>query len=173
MKTNTTVTPNVGHYVVCTVHRYGLRTYHVTKEKRCTCGGTVKRPCPHIRAVTDHLRAGGKRAPEAPEEHPTLRLRETRQKGPLSGTPTAAPLTCPICGTPVEQRSPDLWRCPKDASHYWQWRGERNGGAIRKFLTQPHPNKQGAFYEMTREQRHAFLVQAARRLHAGGHTSHV
>jgi hypothetical protein len=166
MKANTTVTPKIGCYMVCTAGPWGLRTHHVTKDKRCTCGGTTKRPCSHIRAVANYLRAGGSRAPAMAEPRPKFQVREGRD----DNTPPAAPATCPICGVPVEKRGPDLWRCPQDSTHYWQWRGERNGGAIRKFLTGSHPTKQGAFYEQTTEEREAFLIQAARQMHTGGYT---
>ena len=159
MNGSTTVTPRIGCYVVSTAGPWGVRTYYVAKDKRCTCGGTARRPCPHIRAVTDYLREGGSRAPVMSEPHPRFR-------GHDDSTPPAA---CPICGAPVEVISPDFWRCPQDATHYWQWRGERNGGAVRKFLTRPHPAKQGAFYEQTAEERESFLAGAARQMHAGGY----
>jgi hypothetical protein len=165
MKANVTVAARTGYYCVTVIDRLlGLRTYSVDKEKRCSCGGTAKRPCSHIRAVTDYLRKGGQRAPE---EHSMLRLRDT-PGSPPSGGP--APLTCPICGTAVETQDIGFWRCPKDPSHYWQWRGEQSG--IRDFMTKPHPSKQGAFYAMSMEEREAFLEQAARRMHVGGHTPH-
>jgi hypothetical protein len=166
MKTNITVAARTGYYLVTVIdQRLGLRTYSVDKEKRCSCGGTAKRPCRHIRAVAAYLRQGGRRAPE---KDPMLHVRETRQGSPPSGGP--APLTCPICGTPVETQGIGFWRCPKDATHYWQWRGEQSG--IRDFMTKPHPSKQGAFYAMSIEEREAFLEQAARRMHVGGHTPH-
>ena len=95
-----------------------------------------------------------------------FRVRETRQGSPPSGSP--APVTCPICGTPVDKLGPDFWRCPKDTTHYWQWRGERVG--IKAFLTRSHPAKSSAFYSMTPEEREAFLDQATRRMHKGGYT---
>jgi hypothetical protein len=165
MKANTMVSVRTGCYVVTVIdQRLGLRTYSVDKQKRCSCGGTAKRPCRHIRAVAAYLRQGGQRAPE---EHSMLRLRDT-PGSPPSGGP--APLTCPICGTAVETQEVGFWRCPKDPSHYWQWRGERAG--IDKFLTKPHPAKQGAFYEMTLEEREAFLEEAARRMRSGRYTPH-
>jgi hypothetical protein len=170
MKSNTVVTPKVGFYVVTIVDRtLGVQMRFVGKDKRCSCGGTAQRPCRHIRAVTDYLRQGGKRAPEAGEESATLRLREKSDGGPPSGTP----MTCPLCGATVEKLAPDFWRCPKDPSHYWQWRGERDGGAIKHFLTQrSHPAKKGPFYDMSLEERESFLEQASRRFNAGGYTAH-
>ena len=66
----------------------------------------------------------------------------------------------------------DMWRCPRDASHFWQWRGERNGGAVRRFFTEPHLAKQGAFYEQSIEDREAFLHRVAHHTHSGGYTPH-
>jgi hypothetical protein len=158
VNTHVTVIPKIGYYLVTTVdHRLGVQTRTVDRRKRCSCGGTAKRPCPHIRAVANYLREGGERASE---ECPAPRLPEKGDDGPLSGTPTM----CPICGTPVDSLAPDFWRCPHDPSHYWRWRGERSG--VKDFLTKPHPAKAGAFYTMSREAREAFLAQATRRLHA-------
>jgi len=171
MNENVMVTPKIGFYLVTIVdRRWGVQTRCVDKSKRCSCGGTAKRPCRHIRAVTGYLRQGGKRAPETAreQEHPSLQLREKQEDGPLSGNP--APMACPICGTPVEKHDLDFWQCPRDSAHYWQCRAERNGGAIREFLTQPGPSKQGPFYSMSLEERDAFLAQAAQRMHAGGYT---
>jgi hypothetical protein len=162
MNGNTTVTPKIGCYMVCTAGPWGVRTHHVAKDKRCTCGGTARRPCLHIRAVARYLREGGSRAAAVSKPRPRLQVREGRD----DNTPPAA---CPICGAPVEERGPDLWRCPQDSTHYWQWRGERNGGAVRKFLTRPHPAKRGAFYEQTSEERESFLAQVAGQMHAGGY----
>jgi hypothetical protein len=166
MKANTTVSVRTGCYVVTVIDRLlGLRTYSVDKQKRCSCGGTAKRPCRHIRAVAAYLRQGGRRAPE---KDPMLRVRETTQGSPPSGGP--APLTCPICGEPVETQGVGFWRCPKDTSHYWRWRGEQTG--IKSFLTGSHPAKRGAFYAMSLEERKAFLEEAARRMRSGRYTPH-
>ena len=143
---NTRVTVKPGYYIVTTAARWGVRTHVVTKEKRCNCG---RKDCSHIKAVAEHLRNGGSRAP-------VKRVREDRTP------PSSAPLTCPICSTVVE-RGLDYWRCPKDRIHYWQWRGEVGG--MKAFLTRPHPAKSGAFYQQTVEEREAFLEQAARRMH--------
>jgi hypothetical protein len=150
-----TVIPNTGHYTVITQDPDGrVRLHLVGKDKRCSCGGSPERRCGHIEAVAAYLRAGGKRAPVGSEVH---------RSGP---TPT---LACPICGEAAEPRG-SIWRCSASAAHYWQWRGERNGGAIHRFLTQAHPAKQGAFYEQTAEEREAFLEQVTRQMHAGGYT---
>jgi hypothetical protein len=67
---------------------------------------------------------------------------------------------CPICGADTEPTgSVDAWRCTEDSSHYWLWRGER----VRKYLTQAHPGKIGAYYDQTPEQREAFLAAAKAR----------
>ena len=151
MKGNTTVTAHIGCYVVRTSDSWGVQTYQVDKQKRCTCGCTGQRPCRHIRAVAHYLRNGGERAPE---ERPSIQVRE---KGPLSGPPAVAIVACPICDAPIERQIRGRWRCLNDSGHYFQWRGEQNGGAIREFFTGPHPNKVGAFYQMTVEERDAFL----------------
>lgn len=145
MNGNISVKPQVGHYIVGVVDRLGVRIHHVAKDKHCTCGGTARRQCDHIRAVVTYLKDGGSRAPEPA----SLALRD-------NGSPP--PPVCPLCGMPVKSLGRDMWRCPRDSAHYWQWRGERNGGAIRKFFTQPHPAKQGAFYEQTMEEREVFLA---------------
>jgi hypothetical protein len=72
---------------------------------------------------------------------------------------------CPICGAATEPTdgSVDAWRCTEDSSHYWLWRGEK----VRKYLTQAHPGKIGAYYDQTPEQREAFLAAAKARLLRG------
>ena len=169
MKTNTTVTPKVGYYLVRTVDADGIRTHLVGKDKHCTCGGHASRHCSHIRAVAAYLKAGGDRAPEGAggdSVHDSNPLTESSDKG------EQMPEACPICGGDVQPLDGLAWRCVKDSSHYYQWRGERNGGAIRKFLTQPHPAKQGAFYQLSAEEREAFLLQSRQRMHTRGYTPH-
>lgn len=129
-----TVTPKSGYYQV--------HDYRVTKDKRCTCGGTASHPCDHIQAVAVYLREGGPRASESTS-------------------------VCPLCGAPVTPTTYG-WRCPTSPGHYWRWRGEQGG--VKAFLTQPHPAKQGAFYEQTPAERDAFLAQAQRRMYANGYT---
>ena len=161
----TEVTAKVGFYLVRTVDPEGVRTHLVGKDKHCTCGGNAKRRCSHIRAVTSYLKSGGDRAPSADSAefvHDSKPVKEAR----------GVPEVCPICRKSVKRLGPDFWRCVDDSAHYWQWRGEQNGGAIRKFLTQPHPAKQGAFYRMSDEQRRAFLAKAQRQMHTGGYTPH-
>ncbi len=161
----TEVTPEVGHYVVRVVDAQGVRTHLVGKDKRCSCGGNAERQCMHIRAVAEYLRAGGQRAPEA---------RKGSFAVPDDGTAAAGSTqkACPICGGAVKRLGPGFWRCVDDPSHYWQWRAGENSGAIRKFLTQPHPAKQGPFYRLSEDERDFFLVRAAQRMHASGYTPH-
>jgi len=72
------------------------------------------------------------------------------------------PDVCPICGAAVIAQA-DHWRCTESAGHYWQYRGEQSG--VKAFLTQPHPAKQGAFYEQSIDERDAFLEQVSHRRH--------
>lgn len=159
----TEVTPQPGYYLVRLVGPQGISTHLVGKDKHCSCGGNARRQCSHIRAVAEYLEAGGAPAPPGTAEF-------VHDSKPLK-TETV-PDTCPICGGGIKRLSADLWRCSDDASHYWQWRGEQNGGAIRKFLTQPHPVKRGPFYAMSEQDREAFLLQAAQLLHRDGYTPH-
>jgi hypothetical protein len=148
MDDTTKVTPQIGHYVVSTVDRWGVHTHRVGKDKRCTCGGWAEEPCRHIRAVTTYLKAGGERAAEKSNG---LTVRE---KAPVSTPPAVTPAHCPLCNAEVVRESLGRWRCPRDPSHYFQWRGEQG---IRQFLTKPHPNKAGAFYEQSVQERERFL----------------
>lgn len=161
MNNNTRVTPQIGFYEVCTIDQWGIQSHQVGKDKKCTCGGSAKRPCRHIQAVARYLKAGGERAPEK------------RVNGNGNGSlpsPTVVPVTCPICDAPVVPEGHGRWRCPTAPSHYFKWRGELNGGAIRRFLTQRHANKVGAYYEMSREERDAFIEHASRRMHVDGYS---
>ena len=94
MNSNISVQARVGHYGVCAVDRLGVQAHQVTKEKHCTCGGTAKRVCSHIKAVASYLREGGHRAPAAPE--PTS-LRE-KDNGAVST------LACPCAAGRFERR---------------------------------------------------------------------
>jgi hypothetical protein len=169
MKTNTTVVPKTGCYLVRTVDPQGIETHLVGKDKHCTCGSHAGRWCPHIRAVAAYLKAGGERAPEADgDDH----VRDSKPSEDRDRSMEEILETCPVCGAKIHRSGLRGWRCVDDSSHYYQWRGERHGGAIRKFLTQPHPAKRGPFYRLSREERHAFLIQAAQRMHTGGYTPH-
>ena len=57
-----TVTPQIGSYLVCTEENGTVHREQVSKEKRCTCGGTPCHPCAHIETVASYLRQGGRRA---------------------------------------------------------------------------------------------------------------
>jgi hypothetical protein len=119
--------------------------------------------------VASYLKAGGERAPKADQGdrvHDNSPVPKRRNGG------AEIPETCPVCGAEVQHLGLRAWRCVDDSAHYYQWRGELNGGAIRKFLTQPHPAKQGAFYELSEEERDAFLALVGNRMHAGGYTAH-
>jgi len=132
----------------------GTHVRFVTKNRQCSCG--IK-DCQHIKAVERYLRAGGKLAPKAAEGME----REWPDR------------ECPICGAPVTYgnlRYPDMWRCSKDSSHYWAWKGEP---AVRKFLTEPHSCKRGAFYNMSVEERDVFLERVSLNMHDGGYTPHT
>jgi hypothetical protein len=139
------VYPTVGVYLVAEMSRGTLHAYTVSKDKTCSCGSNK---CRRVRAVADHLKAGGKRAPEKQEDASSA-----------SSSP-AQMMVCHVCGAEVQVDGP-YWRCLRDSSHYWQWRGERSG--VKDFLTRPHPAKMGAFYEQTDEERESFLAAAARR----------
>jgi len=142
------VTPKVGYYRV----QDQRRTHCVMQDKRCTCGGTAAQPCIHIQAVDAYLQ----QATPAVKE-PSPQLTRTESTKPV----------CPICGAPVTP-TPYGWRCLASSGHYWRWRGEQSG--VKAFLTQPHPNKQGAFYEQTPAERDAFLAQIHARMFANGYT---
>jgi hypothetical protein len=157
----TTVTPQVGYYLVRLVGPQGILTHLVDKQKHCSCGGNAKRQCSHIRAVTSYLKSGGERAPAAGTAE---FVRDSKPADPRRGIPDV----CPICGSGITRLGFDFWRCVTSSAHYWMWRGEK----VRLFLTQPHPTKVGAFYQMTQREREAFLAFVRRRLHAGGYTPH-
>jgi hypothetical protein len=129
---------SAGCYVVTQLNGHA-RLYTVGKDKTCSCGGSAERQCRHIKAVARYLQEGGERAPS--------------KVGRESSTSRAIPETCPICGGAITVKGV-TWRCEEDVVHYWMWRGQK----VRKFLTQPHPAKVGAFYEQTPEQRKAFLA---------------
>jgi hypothetical protein len=141
------ISPGTGVYFVVRTDHKGHQTNLVGKDKRCSCGGSARRPCRHIEAVAAYLKRGGARAPQAEIKH--------------DPTPQPRMTACPICGAATElmDGGVDAWRCTEDSSHYWQWRGER----VRKFLTQPQPGKIGAYYDQTPEQREAFLAAAKAR----------
>ncbi len=150
MQELTVVLPQIGYYCVSTA----TAQEQVTKDKRCTCGGTTTQPCTHIRAVALYLQAGGIPAPPA-EQCPSAHT--------LSDS-------CPICSAPVIPQA-DHWRCVRSPGHYWRWRGERTG--VKAFLTRPHPAKAGAFYELTVAERDAILEQAHQRMVTNGYSPYA
>jgi len=133
METNI-ILPKDGYYWVGVLTTTGLQAVKVTDELRCACGGSRGSACAHVESVKAYLRLEG-RDVEAP-------------------APAGLPEQCPICGSRVMAQA-NHWRCAASAGHYWQWRGEQSG--VKAFLTQPHPAKQGPFYEQTVEEREAFL----------------
>jgi len=164
------VTPKIGFYLVTTIDAHGVHTHQVSKDKRCSCGGSAQHPCTHIRAVARHLHQGGERASAVKEATPKLVLHHSDDDDntPPPSAPVNIPSVCPVCNAPTEPWG-QLWRCRVGGSeHYWRWRGERSG--VKAFLTQPHPNKQGAFYEQTIEEREAFLRQIHARMYRNGYT---
>jgi hypothetical protein len=156
----TTVTPKVGYYLVRLVGPQGVDTHLVGKDKHCSCGGNAERQCSHIRAVADYLKSGGHLAPAAGTAEV---VHDSKPAHKRSGIPDV----CPICGSGVTRLGFDFWRCVTSSTHYWMCREK-----VRLFLTQPHPAKQGAFYQMTDQERKAFLALVRRRMHSGGYTPH-
>ena len=140
----TIVVPKTGYYIVGSLSATGLETEQVSKAKCCTCGGNGEMPCSHIQAVATYLKLGGDPAPLPEQPKVALEL----------------PDACPICSSPVIAQA-GHWRCIASAGHYWQWRGEQFG--VKAFLTQAHPAKAGAFYEISIEERDAFLEQISHR----------
>jgi hypothetical protein len=107
----TRITVRPGAYVVNEIGRGGLRTFWVSKDETCTCGGTARTPCRHIEAVAEYLQAGGERAPQA---QPAA--------VPQTPSPAGVPDARPICGAEIRLVDPGgyrpLWRRQADASHY-------------------------------------------------------
>jgi hypothetical protein len=165
MRNNLTVTPMLGYYLVRSAGAHGVSSHLVGKDKHCTCGGNAGRRCVHIGAVVAYLRAGGDPAPAADRSecvHDGKGAKDLRQ----------IPGVCPVCGGALKRLGLSVWRCVADPTHYYRWRGEQNGGAVRRFLTEPHPAKRGPFYAMSEQEREAFLARAAWRMQRGGYTPH-
>ena len=116
----------------------------------------------------DYVQSGNSGfAAKAGPASPAVSLPAVKEPSPqLTRTESTKPV-CPICGAPVTP-TPYGWRCLASSGHYWRWRGEQSG--VKAFLTQPHPNKQGAFYEQTPAERDAFLAQVHARMFANGYT---
>ncbi len=141
------ILPKDGYFWVGALTPTGLRAFKVTEALQCACG---QASCSHIESVKSYLRLEGRAVPE--ESGPDL------------------PVSCPICGEAVRAAA-DRWRCAASPGHYWQHRGEQSG--VKAFLTQPHPAKQGAFYEQTIEEREAFLAQVSHREYSPYHPKGV
>ena len=83
--------------------------YHtVRKDRTCTC--PLGKDCPVVLVVADHLRNGGQRAPDPPDDYWFI-----------------PPVRCPVCGGPAapdpvldNRRHGRGWGCLGDSSHYWQ-----------------------------------------------------
>jgi hypothetical protein len=97
----------------------------VTKNKRCSCGGSAWNPCVHIDAVRNYLLHGGDLA----ESFDGLMGFEESWG------------VCPVCGAEKKwagsHMHPDMWRCAEDSSHYWRCLGEKGG--VRAFMTGGRP----------------------------------
>lgn len=133
---NDHVIPQADHYIVVVEAWSCAKLYRVNKDKTCSCG---MKQCEHVCAVRDYLKGGGSR--------------ESRDFQPMSYTQYLAARMksesviigrCPVCNGLTESTSYG-WRCENNLGHFWQYSGEER--KIKDFLTKPHPNKQGAFYE--------------------------
>ncbi len=91
----TVVLPQTGYYCV----RTSTTQEQVTKDKRCSCGGTAEQPCTHIRAV--------------------MMYSKRRRTGTASGaSPTLGPIpdSCPhLCGARHPASRPLALRPPARA----------------------------------------------------------
>ena len=92
----------------------------VRKDRSCACALGID--CPAVVAVAEYLRAGGKRAPDPPQDF-WFRV----------------PEACRVCDGPTEP-DPELdsrrhgrgWRCTANSSHYWEMRARALIRAQRK-----------------------------------------
>ncbi len=128
-------------YVLTRTNQYkvvdGIELHYVNTDGECSCGGNRKEECVHVEAVKDFLLKGGKRAP---------RLTKHLLDQPI-------PEECPICNSKVDiDVSPRcrrrMWVCSSSRTHFWEWLGN---GSIRGFLTRNRPNKLGAYYKQSWE----------------------
>ncbi len=104
--------------------------HYVTKDKRCSCPQGAS--CPAVAAVADHLRNGGRRAPQPP-----------------SGYCVVRPDACPVCGAKTHH-APHLgnrlrgegWVCEYGGErHYYKWRtNELAALPPRQWLYKPMTN---------------------------------
>ena len=114
MKNSQVITVRGGYHVTL-----NGRPHFVNKQRRCSCHN---QHCQAIKAVTDYLRAGGQRAPEA--------------------TATTPPNTfsCPVCSEPARGSLENQdWCCTVDRYHFWVWRVDRLRVARAEALKQASP----------------------------------
>ena len=117
-------------------------SHYVNRKGECSCGGNIKDQCIHFEAVKDFLKQGGKRATNIIQSLLDQEL----------------PEECPICEEEVDiDISPScrrrIWVCSSnngDNAHFWEWLGN---GSIRGFLTRNRPNKLGAYYSQSWEEK--------------------
>ena len=90
---------------------YGQRLHSVGKNRVCSC--ELRKDCPSIAHVKEHLARGGERAPDPADDYWPY-----------------VPANCPVCGEDAVAE-PGLnfkesglgWKCTKgDTEHYWQAR---------------------------------------------------
>lgn len=129
------VTVKPGHYVVTVWESDECQQFVVNKDKRCSCGGNAANICEHISEVADYLRSGGTRAPD----------------GQPRVVEMDKPDRCPVCGAETKRvLLPNavraLWDCVDDSTHYMKAMLMKKEDKIKRFLTEPHPNKIGPFY---------------------------
>jgi len=112
----------------------GRQTHFVDKSRRCSCG----RPnCPAIKAVANHLRNGGRRAP-------------------AKSSPVGFP--CPLCSA-TARGSLELrrWSCSADPRHFWAWWAARIKAARETALAQASPEVRELHRFFASDERAAFL----------------
>ena len=125
----------------------GTELYYVNKKGECSCGGNIKEQCIHFEAVRDHIKRGGKVAPGFIQ----------------SLLDQSIPEECPICNSKIDiDISPRcrrrMWVCSSSKAHFWEWLGN---GSIRGFLTRNRPNKMGAYYKQSWEDKRKNTVDPA------------
>lgn len=130
------VIPQGDHYLVVVKAWTHVKLYRVERDKTCSCG--IKH-CEHVDAVRQYLKGGGSREPQQPDYSSYSEYLRARTK-----EPDVVIGTCPVCGARTESTAYG-WRCSTSTAHFWLHEGERRG--VRDFLTKPHSNKEGAFYE--------------------------
>ena len=112
-------------------------SHYVNRKGECSCGGNIKEQCIHFEAVKDFLKQGGKRATNIIQSLLDQKL----------------PEECPICGGKVDidvfpRCRRRMWVCSSSKAHFWEWLAN---GQVRGFLTRSRPNKLGAYYQQSWE----------------------